>query len=210
MRNARPARKTNSRRFSAGRFRGIPAGARSCAERCPEHVHRHTPARAGQKVALVRGVTLCRITPALAGQEVALVRGVTLCRKTPALTGREVALVRGVTLCRKTPALTGREVALVRGVTLCRITPALTGQGLFVQCTTRREYINITITPAHACPVWWRGCAHDGHQRDAGSHRPAVRPIQAAHGGRPVGNPFHRRWTRRCLGNFPGGLGAGS
>ena len=120
--------KTNSRRFSAGRFRGIPAGARSCAERCPEHVHRHTPARAGQEVALVRGVTLCR--------------------KTPALTGQEVALVRGVTLCRKTPALTGQEVALVRGVTLCRKTPALTGQDLFVQCITRRGYVNITITQA--------------------------------------------------------------
>ena len=118
--------KTNSRRFSAGRFLVIPAGARSCAERCPEHVHRHTPA--------------------LTGQEVALVRGVTLCRKTPALTGQEVALVRGVTLCRKTPAPTGQEVALVRGVTLCRKTPALTGQDLFVQCITRRGYVNITIT----------------------------------------------------------------
>ena len=82
--------KTNSRRFSAGRFLVIPAGARSCAEQCPEHVHRHTPALAGQKVALVRGVTLCGKTPALTGQEVALVRGVTLCGKTPARTGQDL------------------------------------------------------------------------------------------------------------------------
>ena len=59
-----------------------------------------------------------------------------------------------------------------------------------------------------AWPRW--GCAHDGHQRDAGPHRPAVRPIQAAHGGGPVGGSFHRGRTRRCLGNFPGGLGTGS
>ena len=34
-----------------------------------------------------------------------------------------------------------------------------------------------------------------------------MRPIQAAHHGRPVGGSFHRRWTRRCPGNFPGGTG---
>ena len=59
-------------------------------------------------------------------------------------------------------------------------------------------------------PACWprRGSAH--HQRDAGLHRPVVRPIQAAHHGRPVGGSFHRRWTRRCPGNFPGGTGTGS
>ena len=59
--------------------------------------------------------------------------------------------------------------------------------------------------------VWpRRGCAHDGQCHHAGPHRSAVRPIQAAHHGRPVGGSFHRRWTRRCPGNFPGGTGAGS
>ena len=53
-------------------------------------------------------------------------------------------------------------------------------------------------------------CAHDGHQRHAGTHRPAVRPMQAARGSCGDGGSFHRRWPRRCLGNFPGSTGTGS
>ena len=36
-----------------------------------------------------------------------------------------------------------------------------------------------------------------------------MRPIQAAHGGRPVGGSFHRRRPRRCPAHLPGGAGAG-
>ena len=51
--------------------------------------------------------------------------------------------------------------------------------------------------------IWlWRGCADDGHQCDARTHRGALPPIQAAHHGSPVGVPFTASGHGEALPTF--------